>query len=84
MIPDPERVPEIWHPFRVRTEARCVPVVCAALRPPATIWQPFRLRPDPLRAKGTDQATNYDPNSSLINCERIPIASATSSSVLKK
>ena len=33
-----------WHPSRVQTEARWFPVVCAALRPPATIWQPFRLK----------------------------------------
>ena len=32
------------HPSRVRANTRFVPVVCATLRPPATIWQPFRLK----------------------------------------
>jgi hypothetical protein len=33
----------LWHPFWVRTHWSLFPVVCAALRPPATICQPFRL-----------------------------------------
>ena len=40
----PRGVPSLfWHPSRVRTVFHCPPVVCAALRPPATICQPFRL-----------------------------------------
>ena len=45
MISDSERVTEfVWHPFRVRILRRRFPGVCASLRPPATLLQPFGLR----------------------------------------
>jgi hypothetical protein len=43
--PHPGGVPPVlWHPSRVQSLIDRLPVVYAALRPPATIWQPSRLK----------------------------------------
>jgi len=61
-------VAQISHPLRSAIRFSTVPVVFAALRPPATFWQPYGLPPPPAALPRVSALTRLNTSSSPRFC----------------